>query len=70
MTTTELRKGSIVRVAGGFGAEYPVLAEVVEVYDDIKNNKPGIAYGRRDERGELHSDRWAYLYQVREVVKY
>jgi hypothetical protein len=57
---SDIRTGSIVVVRGDFGLGMSHIASVDYVEDNIKNGKPGIAYGRS----------WAYLDQVVQVLKY
>lgn len=65
-TTTDLRIGSQVLVASGFGAGVLQRGTVIGVYEDIKNGKPGIDYSTTP--GQI--DHWAYLHQVRKIEKY
>ena len=57
---SDIRTGSIVTVRGDFGLGMSQIVSVDYVEDNIKNGKPGIAYGRN----------WAYLDQVVQVLKY
>jgi len=57
---SDIRIGSIVIVRGNFGLGMSQIVSVDNVEDNIKNGKPGIAYGRS----------WAYLDQVVQVLKY
>jgi hypothetical protein len=61
----DIRKGSRVLVMGGFGHEPAQEVTVSDVYDDVKNGRPGIEY--QQDSGD---HRWAYLTQVVRVVKY
>jgi hypothetical protein len=65
ITLQDIREGSTVIVRGGFGLESPAKVRVDYVYEEIKNNHPGIDY--IDANGSL---RWAYLDQVVRVVEY
>lgn len=60
ITLKDIREGSIVMVRPGFGQFPAIRVRVEEVEADIKNGRPGIAYG----------ENWAYLYQVERVVAY
>lgn len=66
MKLSEMRKGSVVLVRGGFGNEAPRHATVLETIRDVKHGYPGIDYCEHETREE----RWAYLDQVVRVVKY
>ena len=57
---SDIQVGSRVMVRGCFGMYEPVEAEVTEVFEEIKNGKPGITYGNS----------WAYLNQVVQVVEF
>ena len=60
ITLKDVRVGSIVLVCGDFGNAPPMSAIVEEVDEDIKNGRPGICY----------ADSWAYLTQIKKVVKF
>ena len=60
VSINDIRSGSIVIVSGCFGTFPSEIVDVDYVEENIKNGRPGIAYG----------DRWAYLDQVHSVVKY
>jgi hypothetical protein len=57
---SQIREGSRVIVRDNFGTGAPREVTVIDVYDDIKNGRPGIDY----------DESWAYLTQVDRVVKY
>jgi len=57
---SDIQVGSRVLVRGCFGMDEPVEARVTEVFEEIKNGRPGITY----------DNSWAYLNQVIQVVKY
>jgi hypothetical protein len=57
---SDIQVGSRVQVRGCFGMDEPVEALVTEVFEEIKNGKPGITYGNS----------WAYLNQVVQVVEF
>jgi len=57
---SDIQVGSRVLVRGCFGMDEPVEARVTEVFEEIKNGRPGITY----------DNSWAYLNQVVQVVKY
>lgn len=56
----DLREGSVVIVRGAFGTGPEERVRVEEVYEDVKNGRPGIDY----------EGSWAYLTQVVRVVQY
>ena len=62
---SEIREGSIVMVRDNFGQGLLGKATVDNVEEDIKNGRAGIDY--TDENGKKY---WAYLNQVKEVIKY
>ena len=66
ISTTDLRIGSRVLVASGFGAGMLQRGIVTGVYEDIKNEKPGIDYSTTPGKIE----HWAYLHQVREIIEF
>ena len=57
---SDIQVGSRVLVRGCFGIDLPIEARVTEVFEEIKNGRPGITY----------DNSWAYLNQVVQVVKY
>lgn len=57
---SQIREGSRVIVRDNFGMGAPREVTVIDVYEDIKNGRPGIDY----------DESWAYLTQVDRVVKY
>lgn len=66
ITLDQVRKGSIVKVRGGFGS-HPAKRATVDCVDrNIKNGQPGIDY-TVIATGDEH---WAYLDQVVEVETY
>jgi hypothetical protein len=60
VTISDIQIGSKVMVRGCFGMDEPVEARVTEVFEKIKNGKPGICYNKS----------WAYLNQVVQVLEY
>jgi hypothetical protein len=56
----DIREGSVVIVRGAFGTGPEERVKVEEVYEDVKNGRPGIDY----------EGSWAYLTQVQRVVSY
>jgi hypothetical protein len=65
----QLKAGSVVKVRSEFGHGPVVTGVVSEVFEEIKNGKPGITY---ESTGLNEQDRpcwhWAYLDQVLEVL--
>lgn len=61
----EVRAGSVVKVRGNFGNGLLEKATVDNVEADIKNGRAGIDY-----TAESGGKYWAYLEQVKEVIKY
>ena len=57
---SDIQVGSKVMVRGCFGMDEPIKAEVTEVFEEIKNGRPGITY----------DNSWAYLNQVVQVMKF
>ena len=57
---SDIQVGSRVMVRGCFGVDEPVEALVTEVFEEIKNGRPGITY----------DNSWAYLNQVVQVMKF
>jgi hypothetical protein len=64
MKLSDLNIGSVVKVATDFGSGRVVTGVVVELESDIKNGYPGISYDLPDGDGG-----WAYLHQVKSIVK-
>jgi hypothetical protein len=62
----DIREGDTVHVMSNFGQGPFHVGEVLGAYEDIKNGRPGIDYVAT-VGGEKIS-RWAYLYQVIEVL--
>jgi hypothetical protein len=65
ITLENVRVGSVVRIAGGFGMEPPETVTLEDVEEDIKNGFPGVCY--TDKKGD---GRWAYLDQIQRVITY
>ena len=61
----DIRVGSKVLVAGGFGLEPPIPVVVEGIDPDIKDGMAGIDY-----TDEVQGGRWAYLNQVVRVIEY
>jgi len=66
ISLSDLRKGSVVLVRGGFWPKAAVEATITCVCDDVKNGYPGIDYVVNKTQ-EMH---WAYLDQVKRVITY
>lgn len=65
MQLEDISVGDVVEVMDAWGTGPLLVGTVVEIEEDIKNGEPGISYDLHDG----HS-KWAYLYQVKKVVKF
>jgi hypothetical protein len=61
----DIRRNSIVMLRGSFGSDPARRATINDVFEDIKNGRPGVDY-----TGEKGGDNWAYLTQIVSVIKY
>jgi hypothetical protein len=64
MKLSDLNIGSVVKVADAWGSGPILVGTVIELDPDIKNGLPGISYELADGEGK-----WAYLDQVRAIIK-
>lgn len=59
---TDLRQGSKIVLRPGFGNDPPIEVVVDDVFQVIKNDRPGLTYD--------DGTHWAYLHQVDRVLEY